>query len=166
MIRVGTGYDLHTLAEDRALMLGGVRIEHEKGLTGHSDGDVVCHAIIDALFGALGLGDIGTHFPDNDSRFKDANSLDLVIAARRVIRGAGFEIANVDTTIVAERPMLRPYIVKMRQRLAECLEIQAEQVSVKAKTNEGVGPEGREEAISAQAVVLLVEDRDMTVRVS
>jgi 2-C-methyl-D-erythritol 2,4-cyclodiphosphate synthase len=155
MIRVGLGYDLHALAHGRPLILGGVRIEHAKGLMGHSDADVLAHAIIDALLGAAALGDIGTHFPDTDARFKDADSLMLLQQAVRLVRGAGYRIVNVDSTIIAQSPKLLPYIEGMRQRLAETLEVRKNLVSVKAKTNEHVGPEGREEAISAQAVVLL-----------
>lgn len=155
MIRVGLGYDLHALVHGRALILGGVRIEHGMGLAGHSDADVLTHAIIDALLGAAALGDIGTHFPDTDARFKDADSLVLLQQTVRLVRGAGYRIVNVDSTIIAQAPRLLPYIEGMRQRLAETLEMRKNLVSVKAKTNEHVGPEGREEAISAQAVVLL-----------
>ncbi|MBI2432419.1 MAG: 2-C-methyl-D-erythritol 2,4-cyclodiphosphate synthase [Candidatus Hydrogenedentes bacterium] len=152
---IGLGYDLHQLAEGRPLILGGVSIPHEKGLLGHSDGDALCHAVIDALLGALALGDIGSHFPDTDPAYKNANSLDLLLAVMRLVKGAGHKVVNVDSVVIAQRPRLRPYIDTMRRRLAECLEIPIERVSVKAKTNENVGPEGREEAISTQAVVLL-----------
>lgn len=156
--RIGTGYDLHRLVEGRALILGGLRIPFEKGLLGHSDADVLCHAITDALFGALALGDIGSHFPDNDSRFKDADSLDLLVRAYNTVKSQGYKVVNIDATIVAERPKLREYIDGIRQRLADHLSVTKEVISVKAKTNEGVGPEGRGEAISAQVVVLLELD--------
>lgn len=154
-MRIGIGYDLHRLAEGRPLILGGVRITHDRGLLGHSDGDALLHAITDALLGALALGDIGSHFPDTDVQYKDANSADLLVAVRRMIQSAGYHVVNVDSVVVAQQPRLRPYIDVMRQRIAELLEVPLECVSVKAKTNEEVGPEGREEAISTQAVILL-----------
>lgn len=154
-MRIGIGYDLHRLVEGRNLVLGGVTIPHDLGLLGHSDGDALLHAITDALLGALALGDIGSHFPDSDPDFKDANSRDLLIAVRRLVDGLGWRITNVDSVVIAERPRLRDHIDAMRQGIAACLEIPVETVSVKAKTNESVGPEGRGEAISTQAVVLL-----------
>jgi 2-C-methyl-D-erythritol 2,4-cyclodiphosphate synthase len=153
--RVGTGYDLHRLVEDRPLILGGMRIPYEKGLLGHSDADVLCHAITDAILGAAAMGDIGTHFPDTDPRFKDANSMDLLVRAYKLVQSSEYRIVNIDATVVAEKPKLREYIDGIRQRLADNLDLRRNQVSVKAKTNEGVGPEGRGEAISAQAVVML-----------
>lgn len=155
MYRIGTGYDLHRLEPGRPLILGGVVIPHDRGLAGHSDADVLAHAITDALLGAAALGNIGQHFPDTDPRFKGADSLDLLRRAKDLTTEAGYVVVNLDSTIVAQRPKLNPYIEAMRKRLSECLGIEAAQVSVKAKTNETVGPEGREEAISAQAVVLL-----------
>jgi len=155
MFRIGTGYDLHRLVEGRPLLLGGIQIPFEKGLLGHSDADILCHAVTDALLGAAAMGDIGSHFPDTDVRFKDANSIDLLMRARNLLHAAGYRVVNVDATVVAERPKLRDHIDDMRQRLAEALALEKHMVSVKAKTNEGVGPEGRGEAMSAHAVVLL-----------
>lgn len=155
--RIGTGYDLHRLEEGRPLILGGVRIPFEKGLQGHSDADILCHAVTDAILGAAALGDIGAHFPDTDPRFKGADSLDLLARARQLVNSAGYRVVNVDATIIAERPKLREHIDAMRQRLAESLLVRTSAVSVKAKTNEGVGPEGRGEAMSAQAVAMLEE---------
>ena len=153
--RIGQGYDLHRLEEGRTLILGGMRIPFEKGLMGHSDADVLCHAITDALIGALALGDIGSHFPDTDPRFKDADSLDLLVRAYNLVRSQGYRIVNLDATVIAERPKLREYIDGIRQRLADNLSVPKNAISVKAKTNEGLGPEGRGEAMSAHAVVLL-----------
>jgi 2-C-methyl-D-erythritol 2,4-cyclodiphosphate synthase len=155
MMRIGTGYDLHRLVPQRPLILGGIRIEHPLGLDGHSDADALCHAVIDALLGALARGDIGSHFPDTDPRYKDADSMQLLAAVVNDVREAGYYVCNLDSTIVAQRPKLRPYIESMRDSLAQCLGISPTLVSIKAKTNEGVGPEGREEAISTQVVVLL-----------
>lgn len=155
MIRVGLGYDLHRLEEGYPLILGGVTIPFEKGMVGHSDADALAHAITDALLGAAALGNIGQHFPDTDPRYKGADSLVLLKEAHRMVREAGYRIGNIDSNIVAQRPKLNPHIGAMRTRLAECLGIDADLISVKAKTNERVGPEGREEAISTQAIVLL-----------
>ncbi len=155
--RIGTGYDLHRLVENRPLILGGVRVPFHLGLEGHSDADILCHAITDAILGAAALGDIGKHFPDTDARFKNADSLDLLKRANRAVQAMGYRVVNVDATIIAEQPKLRDHIDAMRQRLAETLEVRTACVSVKAKTNEGVGPEGLGEAMSAQAVVLLEE---------
>jgi 2-C-methyl-D-erythritol 2,4-cyclodiphosphate synthase len=157
MMRIGLGYDLHRLAPERRLVIGGVEIPHEKGLLGHSDADVLTHAIIDALLGALALGDIGAHFPDTDRRYKDADSLALLRHVLAEVFAHGYTVSNLDTVVVAERPKLRPHIDAMRARLAETMQLPIEAVSVKAKTNEQVGPEGREEAISAQAIVLLTK---------
>lgn len=155
MIRIGIGYDLHRLEEGRKMVLGGIQIPHEKGLAGHSDADVLCHAITDALLGAAALGDIGSHFPDTDARYRNADSVELLMSACRLVRAAGYHIVNVDANIVAERPKLQPHMEAIRSRLAEALSIEKHRVSVKAKTNEGVGPEGCQEAISAHAVALL-----------
>jgi 2-C-methyl-D-erythritol 2,4-cyclodiphosphate synthase len=155
MIRVGIGYDIHRLAEGRRLILGGVDIPHCKGLVAHSDGDVVCHAIMDALLGAAGLPNIGVLFPDNDVQYKDCNSLELLGEVVARLADAGFLPTQVDTNIIAEKPKLQPYLTGMRQNIAQSLGIDEGCVSVKPRTNEGVGPEGREEAISAQAVVLI-----------
>jgi len=154
-MRIGTGYDLHRLAPGRPLVIGGVTVPHEKGADAHSDGDVLLHAIIDALLGALALGDIGTHFPDTDAAYKGADSMKLLAATNKLVLGAQYRIVNIDSTVVLQQPKLRDHLLMMRQRIAECLDIRTECVSVKAKTNELVGPEGREEALSAHAVVLL-----------
>jgi 2-C-methyl-D-erythritol 2,4-cyclodiphosphate synthase len=155
MNRIGIGYDLHRLEEGRALVLGGVRIPYDKGLAGHSDGDALAHAVIDALLGAAALGNIGQHFPDTDPRYKNADSLALLTRMASHVREAGYTILNIDSNIIAEQPKLNPYLDRMRSHIAECVEVEVGRVSVKAKTNEGVGPEGRGEAISTQAIVLL-----------
>ena len=155
MIRVGTGYDLHVLVPDRPLILGGVRVPHSLGLAGHSDADVLAHAITDALLGAAALGNIGQHFPDTDPAYKGADSLDLLRRALGLVEEAGYRVVNVDSTLVAQQPKLNPHIAAMREKLAAVLGLGVDRVSVKAKTNERVGPEGREEAMSAQAVVLI-----------
>jgi len=154
-MRIGTGYDLHRLVEGRALVMGGVTIPHEKGLLGHSDADVLAHAVIDALLGAAALGNIGQHFPDTDARYRGADSMTLLAAVVEKLREAGYGVVNVDATVVAEAPKLGPYLDAMRAKLGAALDVGTEGVSVKAKTNEGVGPEGRGEAISAQAVALI-----------
>jgi 2-C-methyl-D-erythritol 2,4-cyclodiphosphate synthase len=149
---VGIGYDSHRLSEDRLLILGGVQIPHERGLDGHSDADVLAHAVIDALLGAAGLGDIGEHFPDTDERFRDADSLHLLGIAVTTVIAAGFAIANVDCTVVMERPKLAPHRGAIRARLAEVLDLPAERVNVKASTGEGIGFVGRGEGVAALAV--------------
>lgn len=154
-MRIGQGYDLHRLEPGRPLILGGVTIPHDKGLAGHSDADVLSHAITDALLGAAALGNIGQLFPDTDPAYRDADSLVLLREAYRRVYDAGWEIENIDSTVIAQQPKLNPHLDAIRAKLAETLDIKVEDVSVKAKTNEQVGPEGREEAISAQAVVLL-----------
>jgi len=156
-MRIGIGYDIHRLEAGRPLVLGGVRIEHDKGFVAHSDGDALCHAITDAMLGALALGDIGMHFPDTDERYRGADSIALMQRVHKLVRARGYHIVNVDANIIAEAPKLRPYIEGIRARLADALDLLKEQVSVKARTNEQVGPEGRGEAISTQAVVLLAE---------
>ncbi len=158
MIRVGQGYDLHRLAAGRPLILGGVTIPHEKGLLGHSDADVLAHAITDAILGAAALGNIGQLFPDTDPAFQGADSLELLEEACRRVTEAGYRLINVDSTVVAERPKLNPHLDAIRARLAAALGLPVERVSVKAKTNEGVGAEGAEAAISAQAVALVARD--------
>lgn len=155
MNRVGIGYDIHRLAEGRNLILGGVEVPHYRGLVAHSDGDVVCHAIMDALLGAAGLPNIGMLFPDNNEIYKDCNSLKLLGEVVTHLVEAGFLPVQVDTNIIAEQPKLQPYLAEMRQNIAYSLGISENCVSVKPRTNEGVGPEGREEAISAQAIVLI-----------
>jgi 2-C-methyl-D-erythritol 2,4-cyclodiphosphate synthase len=156
MWRIGEGWDTHALVTGRRLILGGVEIPHTHGLLGHSDADALCHAITDALFGAVALGDIGHHFPDTDERFKGADSIALLAEAARRVRAAGWEIGNVDSTVIAQAPKLAPHILAMRQRIAQALLVAIEQVSVKAKTAEKMGPVGRGEAIEARAICLLV----------
>jgi 2-C-methyl-D-erythritol 2,4-cyclodiphosphate synthase len=158
-LRIGQGWDTHALVTGRRLILGGVDIPHTHGLQGHSDADALCHAMIDALFGAAGLGDIGHHFPDTDERFRGADSLALLAETARRLRTAQWEINNIDSTVVAQAPKLAPYINTMRQRLSMALGVGIEQVNVKAKTAEKMGPVGRGEAIEAQAVCLLLGTR-------
>ena len=153
--RIGEGWDIHQLVQQRKLILGGVEIPHDKGLLGHSDADALLHAITDALLGAAALGDIGTHFPDTDPQFKGADSCALLAEAARRVRAAGFEIGNVDSTVVAQAPRLAPHIAAMRERIAQVLGVKVEQVNVKAKTAEKLGPVGEGMAIEARAVVLL-----------
>jgi 2-C-methyl-D-erythritol 2,4-cyclodiphosphate synthase len=153
--RIGEGWDTHALVAGRKLVLGGVEIPHSHGLLGHSDADALCHAITDALFGAAALGDIGRHFPDTDAQFRGADSLALLAEAARRVRAAGFEIANIDSTVIAQAPKLAVHIPAMRQRLAQALVLAIEQINVKAKTAEKMGPVGRGEAIEARAVCLL-----------
>lgn len=155
MTRIGIGYDIHRLEAGRPLILGGVTIPHTKGFVAHSDGDALCHAITDALLGALALGDIGSHFPDTDPQYKGADSVALLLDVLAKVRGLGWEIVNIDSNIIAQAPKLRPHIDTIRARLAEALSLPMDVISVKARTNEHVGPEGREEAISTQAIVLL-----------
>lgn len=154
--RIGEGWDTHALVVGRPLVLGGVEIPHTHGLLGHSDADALCHAITDALFGAVALGDIGYHFPDTDERFKGADSLALLAEATRRVKLAGWAVGNVDSTIIAQAPKMAPHIPAMRQRLCTALGVPIGQVSVKAKTAEKMGPVGRGEAIEARAVCLLV----------
>ena len=154
--RIGIGYDIHRLVEGRKLILGGVEIPFEKGLLGHSDSDVLSHAICDALLGAAGLGDIGTHFPDSDPRWAGASSLEFLAHVVELIAQKGYRIANIDATVMAERPRLSPYVRTIRERLASVLTIDLDHVSVKAKTNEGLESVGHGEAMSAQAAALLV----------
>jgi 2-C-methyl-D-erythritol 2,4-cyclodiphosphate synthase len=154
-MRIGTGYDLHRLVPGRPFILGGVTIPHDKGLLGHSDADVLAHAITDALLGAAALGNIGGHFPDTDPRYKGADSLVLLSEAADLLARAGYRVVNVDATVIAQQPKLNPHIGAIRERLAACLNLEVSRVSVKPKTNEGVGPEGREEAVSVHAVALI-----------
>jgi len=155
-LRVGEGWDTHALVPGRKLMLGGVEIPYERGLLGHSDADALLHAITDALLGAAGLGDIGRHFPDTDERFKGADSILLLTEAALRVRQEGWQIANVDSTIVAQAPKLAPHIDAMRARIAQALDLPATHVNVKAKTAEKLGPVGMGHAIEARAVVLLM----------
>ncbi|MBP3395727.1 MAG: 2-C-methyl-D-erythritol 2,4-cyclodiphosphate synthase [Clostridia bacterium] len=154
-MRIGHGYDVHRLVEDRPLILGGVTIPHTHGLLGHSDADVLVHAIMDALLGAAALGDIGKLFPDSDPAYKGADSLLLAAEVAKRIRTAGFEIGNVDATVIAERPKLAPHIPLMCERIAAALGIAVSAISVKATTEEGLGFSGRKEGIAAHAVCLL-----------
>ena len=156
-MRIGTGFDTHRLVEGRDLIIGGTYINYEKGLLGHSDADVLIHAVIDALFGGAALGDIGTHFPDTDEKFRGISSLLLLEKAARKVRAAGFEIGNVDTTIIAQAPKMAPYIESMRKNLAKAMDINLSCVSVKAKSNEHMGFTGRGEGIEARATALLYE---------
>jgi 2-C-methyl-D-erythritol 2,4-cyclodiphosphate synthase len=152
---IGYGYDSHRFADGRRLVLGGVEVDHDRGLDGHSDADVLTHAIVDALLGAAGLGDIGQHFPDTDERWRDADSLALLVEVVAMLAAAGWEPVNVDATVVLERPKLAPYREAMRTRLAEALDLPVARVNVKATTAEGMGPIGRGEGAEAHAVVLL-----------
>ncbi len=155
-LRIGEGWDIHALVEGRKLILGGVEIPHSKGLLGHSDADALLHAITDAMLGAAALGDIGTHFPDTDAQFKGADSSALLAEAVRRVRQKGYEIGNVDSTVIAQLPKLAPHIAAMRESIAGVLGVAVDQVNVKAKTAEKMGPVGEGQAMEARAVVLLV----------
>jgi len=157
-MRIGQGFDSHKLAEGRRLMLGGVEIPFEKGLLGHSDADVLCHAMIDAIIGALGLGDIGRHFPDTDARWKDASSVELLSVTVDLMKREGFELLWLDSTIIAERPKLMPFMEKMKDAVSGA-GIPRDIINIKAKTNEGMGFIGRGEGIAAQAVCLLKRNK-------
>ncbi|PKH11536.1 2-C-methyl-D-erythritol 2,4-cyclodiphosphate synthase [Planomicrobium sp. MB-3u-38] len=156
MIRIGQGYDVHQLVEGRPLILGGIEIPHHKGLLGHSDADVLLHTITDAALGAIGGGDIGKHFPDTDPEFKDADSRKLMTHIWQYVKEQGYELGNVDCTVIAQKPKLAPYIEQLRESIAGLLEADISQVNVKATTNEKLGYLGREEGIAALAVILLV----------
>ena len=153
-MRIGIGYDIHRMARGRKLILGGVEIPYERGLLGHSDADVLTHAICDAILGAAALGDIGRHFPDTDPRFEGISSLKLLREVREMIEGR-YRISNLDSIIIAEKPKLAPYIDRMRANIAEVLNLQIDRVSIKATTSEGLGPTGEGEAIAAWASVLI-----------
>ncbi|MFY9553097.1 MAG: 2-C-methyl-D-erythritol 2,4-cyclodiphosphate synthase [Blastocatellia bacterium] len=155
-IRTGIGYDIHRLVQGRKLILGGVEIPFEKGLLGHSDSDVLTHAICDALLGAAALGDIGTHFPDSDPRWAGVSSLEFLARTVDLIAEGGYRVGNVDATVTAESPRLLPHVQAIRERLASTLEIEVDQISVKAKSNEGLESVGRGEAIAAYAIALLI----------
>ena len=159
-MRIGMGYDVHRLVEDRDLIIGGVKIPYEKGLLGHSDADVLLHAIMDALLGAAALGDIGKHFPDTDPAYKGANSLDLLKRVGELLEENHFIIENIDATIIAQAPKMRPHIDQMRVNIAQALRIQLVQVNVKATTEEGLGFTGSGEGISSQAICLLTSPMD------
>jgi len=156
-MRIGIGYDIHQLMENRKLILGGVEIPFEKGLLGHSDADVLLHAISDAILGAAALGDIGQHFPDTDPNFKDADSRELLRNVLKIIKNEGYKVSNVDAIIIAEKPKMMPHIEAMRKNIAEDLNVELNQVSVKATTNEQIGGIGRGEAIATQATALLTK---------
>ncbi|WP_041596323.1 2-C-methyl-D-erythritol 2,4-cyclodiphosphate synthase [Halothece sp. PCC 7418] len=157
-IRVGNGYDIHQLGEGRPLMIGGVKIDHHLGLVGHSDADVLTHAIMDAMLGALSLGDIGHYFPPSDPKWANADSIELLKEVKGVMRDQGWSVGNIDAVVVAEKPKLKPHLKAMRDRVAQTLEINLDQVSIKATTNEKMDAVGREEAISSYAVVLLMSN--------
>lgn len=154
-MRIGLGYDVHKLVPDRQLWLGGIEVPHTLGLLGHSDADVLIHAICDALLGAAALGDIGKHFPDNDPQYKNIDSKILLKHCCQLLHNSGYRIMNIDSIIVAQRPKVGPYIPQMRQTLSQCMGIGIDQISVKATTTEHLGFEGREEGISAHAVVMI-----------
>ena len=156
-MRIGFGYDVHPLVKDRKLVLGGVEIPFEKGLLGHSDGDALIHAIIDALFGAAGLGDIGSHFPDTDSKYKDISSLILLEEVGKILANKRFHIINIDSTIVLEKPELQKYIPSMKSNIADKLDIEIGQISIKATREEGLGFVGKGEGIKVYAVALIKE---------
>lgn len=153
--RIGEGWDVHALVEGRKLIIGGVEIPHDKGLLGHSDADVLLHAITDAILGAAGMGDIGRHFPDTALEFKGADSFVLLQEAARRVREKGWEFGNIDSTVIAQKPKLAPHIPAMQQRIAEAVGISVEQVNVKAKTAEKMGPVGELQAMEANAVALI-----------
>lgn len=158
-MRIGMGYDVHRLTEGRDLIIGGVKIDYEKGLLGHSDADVLLHAVSDALLGAAALGDIGKHFPDTDPKYKGADSLKLLEHVVKLLDEEGFVVGNVDATIIAQRPKMAPHIPKMRENIAKALKIPVSCVNVKATTEEGLGFTGTGEGISSQAVCLLEEKK-------
>lgn len=160
-MRIGMGYDVHRLTENRKLILGGVEIPYEKGLLGHSDADVLLHAIMDALLGAAALGDIGKHFPDTDEKYRGISSIALLKHVGALLEGNGFLIENIDATIIAQCPKMRPYIEKMRENIAEALKIEISRVNVKATTEEGLGFTGTGEGISSQAICLLQSYLDL-----
>ena len=155
MFKTGIGFDAHALAEDRPLVIGGVNIPHSRGLLGHSDADVLVHAVMDAILGALALGDIGEHFPDTEDEFEGADSLVLLSRVQKMIEDKGYSCENLDSIIIAEKPKLKSYIGEMRKNLASVLKISTDQLSIKATTTEHMGFTGREEGIVAQAIVLL-----------
>lgn len=154
-MRVGIGYDVHRFAPDRKLILGGTEIPFEAGLLGHSDADVLVHAVMDALLGAAALGDIGSHFPDTDERYKGISSMELLKETARLLDDRGYVIENIDAVVICQKPKLRPYIDIMRKNIADCLALETDQVSVKATTEEGLGFTGRMEGIASKAVCLL-----------
>lgn len=156
-IRVGYGYDVHQFSTGRKLILGGIEIPHDRGLQGHSDADVLLHAITDAILGALALGDIGTHFPDTDSTWKDADSAQLLQASYEMVTQKGFQLSNIDSTVVAEEPRLKPFIAQIQDRISKILSISPDRVSIKATTSEKMGFVGRGEGVAAMCTILLVK---------
>ncbi|WP_100374421.1 2-C-methyl-D-erythritol 2,4-cyclodiphosphate synthase [Bacillus sp. FJAT-45037] len=158
MMRIGQGFDVHQLVEGRPLILGGITIPYEKGLLGHSDADVLLHTVADAILGAVAEGDIGKHFPDTDPEFKDADSAKLLIHVWNIVKDKGYQLGNIDCTIIAEKPKMAPHISQMRAKIAELLEADTSQVNVKATTTEKLGFTGRGEGIAAQATVLLTKN--------
>ncbi|MBI4680029.1 MAG: 2-C-methyl-D-erythritol 2,4-cyclodiphosphate synthase [Nitrospirae bacterium] len=158
MMRIGIGYDSHRLVKGRKLMLGGVEIPFEKGLSGHSDADVLCHAVIDAIIGALGIGDIGMHFPDTDKKWKDASSVKLLSIVVKLAKSKGFKVSWLDTIVIIEKPRLAPFIDKMKTAISKS-GIPSRMINIKAKTNEGLGFVGKGEGIAAQAVCLLTKTK-------
>ncbi len=157
MSRIGFGYDIHPLVKERSLILGGILVPFNKGLEGHSDADVLCHAIADALLGAAAQGDIGEHFPDTDNQYKDASSIDLLKKTAEIVNDAGFKVINIDATIIAEKPKITPYKNQMNKKICQTLGLEKKQVSIKATTHEGLGDIGRGDAIAAHAVVMVEE---------
>lgn len=155
-MRVGMGYDVHRLVEGRKLIIGGVEIEHEKGLLGHSDADVLTHAVMDSILGAMALGDIGKHFPDTDERFKGADSIELMRHVKKLMDENGYKIGNIDCTIIAQAPKMAPHIQKMREIFADALDTEISNINVKATTEEKLGFTGSGEGISAQSICLLL----------
>lgn len=154
-MRVGTGYDVHSLAEGHSLILGGIEIPYDRGLSGHSDADVLVHAVMDALLGAVGKGDIGRHFPDSDESYRGISSLVLLQRVMEMVTSEGFAVVNVDTVVIAQKPKLAPYIPQMISKIAPVLEVEPSRVNIKATTTEGLGSLGRGEGIAAQAVALV-----------
>lgn len=157
-MRIGLGYDVHRLVDGRDLILGGVKIEHTLGLLGHSDADVLIHAIMDSLLGASALGDIGTHFPDTDEKYRGISSIKLLKEVGKLLANNGFKIGNIDSTIIAQKPKMAPHILKMRENIADALNINLDQINVKATTEEKLGFTGEELGISSQSICLLLSD--------
>ena len=156
VIRIGLGYDVHRLVKGRPLILGGVHVGHGKGLLGHSDADVLVHAIIDALLGAAGLGDIGRHFPDSDAAYKNVSSIMLLGRVKEILSQNGFHIQNIDSTIIAENPKLSPYISEMKEKISETLDLPKSSINIKATTEEGLGFTGKKKGIAAHAVCIII----------
>ncbi len=156
-MRVGLGYDVHKLVNDRKLIIGGVEIPHDTGLLGHSDADVLIHAIMDSILGALALGDIGKHFPDTSNEFKDANSMKLLECVYKLIDDKGYKIGNIDATIIAQKPKMAPHIKQMRENISKTLKTDIENINIKATTEEGLGFTGKKEGIASQSICLLIK---------